>query len=63
MSPAVCNAARTVKELTDIDFEPGLLKDSHGPVFIEFYQYIDVAVVSSFSSSRRTEYRGVRYAA
>src|ERR1035437_5058011 len=51
-SPAVHHVAGTVEEFVDGELQPGVLEDPHGPMLIEFYQHIDIAVLVELDEHR-----------
>src|ERR1035438_8466535 len=61
-SPAVHHVAGTAEEFVDVELQPRVREDSHGPILIEFYQHIDIAVRDGLSPRDRAEYRGVGHA-
>src|ERR1035441_3811449 len=58
---AVHHVAGAVEEVVDVELQPGVLEDPHGPILIEFHQHIDIAVRIGFSPRDRAEYCGVRH--
>src|ERR1017187_10045286 len=60
--PAVHHVAGTAEEFVDVELQPRVREDSHGPILLEFYQHIDIAVRTAFAPRDRAEYRGVRHA-
>src|ERR1022692_972981 len=60
--PAVHYVAGAIEELVDVELQPGVLEDPHGPILIEFHQHVDIAVRTGFSPGDRAEHRGVRHA-
>src|SRR5689334_4962728 len=48
--PAVYYVTRTVEELVDIEFQPGVFKDTHGAALVEFYEHIDVTLRAGFGA-------------
>src|SRR5271155_281842 len=60
--PAIHNVTGAIEELTDIKFQPGILKNADGARFVEFDQHVDVALLTGFASRDRTEHGRVRHA-
>src|ERR1022692_3789784 len=58
--PAVHYVAGAIEELVDVELQPGVLEDPHGPILIEVYQHVDIAVRTGFSPRHGAEYRGMR---
>src|SRR5439155_27066130 len=55
----VHHVTRTVEELVDVEFQPGVLKDAHRSVLVELYQHVDVTFRAAFAACHRTEYCGM----
>src|ERR1019366_6013694 len=53
--PSVHRVAGAIENLIDVELQPGVLKDPHGPVRIEIDQHIDIAARLGLASPRATE--------
>jgi hypothetical protein len=51
-----------IEDLADVDLQPGVFEDPHGPIPIEFHEHVDIAIRSGFSPRDRTEHRCVGHA-
>jgi hypothetical protein len=60
--PVVHDIASAIKEFVDIQLQPGVFEDPHGPAFVQFNQHVDVALRTGFPARDRAEHSGVRYA-
>src|SRR5271165_22687 len=52
---AVYYVGASVKQLADIDFEPGVFEDPHRTGLVEFHQYIDIAVYPGLPACNRSK--------
>jgi hypothetical protein len=46
--PPIHYVTGSIEEIVDIELQPGVLKDPHRPMFIEFHHHIDIAARTSF---------------
>src|ERR1022692_3316428 len=60
--PAVHHVSGTAEEFVDVELQPRVREDPHGPALVEFHQHVDIAVRDGLPARDRAEYRGVRHA-
>ena len=60
--PAAYHVPGAVEEFVDVELQPGVRENPHGPILIEVNQHIDVARRRGFTPCDGAEYRGVRHA-
>ena len=57
--PAIHHVTRFTEDFIDVQFHSGVIKDAHGPIFVEFYQHVNVAFRAGSAPSHRTEHCSV----
>lgn len=61
--PAIHDVAGAAKQIVDVKFQPGVLKQAHRAIGIEVDQNVDIAIGPGFSPLDGAEHGGVRDAA